>query len=67
MSGTATRTSSQPASSSSLIWRSVAATSRVSLHVMDCTTTGAPPPTVTPPMLMALLLRRGINLSGCLH
>ena len=42
--GTATRTSSQPASTIRPIWAIVASTSLVSVLVIDCTTTGAPPP-----------------------
>ena len=42
--GTATRTSSQPASTMRPIWASVASTSLVSVFVIDWTTTGAPPP-----------------------
>ena len=47
--GTATRTSSQPASTMRPICARVASTSLVSVLVIDCTTTGAPPPTGTPP------------------
>ena len=47
--GTATRTSSQPASTIRPICSSVASTSLVSVLVIDCTTTGAPPPIGTPP------------------
>ena len=47
--GTATRTSSQPASAMRPIWASVASTSLVSVLVIDWTTTGAPPPIGTPP------------------
>src|SRR6266498_3566007 len=47
--GTATRTSSQPASTIASICSSVASTSLVSVLVIDCTTTGAPPPTGTRP------------------
>src|SRR4030095_12129161 len=44
LSGTASRTTSQPARTISSICATVAATSAVSVLVMDCTTTGAPPP-----------------------
>ena len=50
--GTATRTISQPAASSLAIWPSVAATSLVSVRVIDCTATGAPPPMGTPPTVI---------------
>src|SRR3954470_13868868 len=54
--GTATRTTSHPASASRPIWPSVASTSCVSVSVIDCTTTGAPPPMGTPPTLICLSL-----------
>ena len=57
MSGTAGLMMSQPTSSSSLIWRTVASTLRVSVLVMDCTVIGALPPTVTSPTWMALETR----------
>ena len=41
------RTSSLPASASSLTWMVVAMASCVSVLVIDCTRTGASPPTVT--------------------
>ncbi|KAG1239718.1 hypothetical protein G6F68_018360 [Rhizopus microsporus] len=44
---TVIRTSSEPASASSLTWIAVAMASAVSVLVMDCTTTGASPPTIT--------------------
>ena len=42
---TVMRTSSEPASASSLHCVTVPAMSAVSVLVIDCTTTGAPPPT----------------------
>src|SRR5581483_11305113 len=56
-SGTAGLTSSQPASFSSWIWRSVALTSRVSVLVIVCTAMGAAPPMTTPPTLTGIALR----------
>src|SRR5512135_1068390 len=53
-SGTATRMISHPTSSSSLIWRTVAATSRVSVLHIDWIEMAASPPTMTPPMFMGL-------------
>src|SRR5215210_7299685 len=47
--GTATRTTSAPASATRRIWSIVAVRFAVSVFVMVCTTTGAPPPTWTPP------------------
>lgn len=46
---TVMRTSSEPASASSITCRTVAATSAVSVLVIDCTTTGASEPTMTCP------------------
>src|SRR5688572_9603987 len=46
---TVTRTSSEPASASSIHCRAVDAASAVSVIVIDWTTTGAPPPTWTCP------------------
>ena len=57
MSGTATRTASQPRRTRRSIWASVASTSRVSVLVMLCTITGAPPPMVSLPSLMPRLIR----------
>ena len=51
LSTTATRMISHPAFSRRRIWSTVAATSRVSVLVMDWTDTGAPPPTATGPHL----------------
>ncbi len=51
-SGTATRTMSQPASSSRRIWATVAATSAVSVLVIDWTEITDPPPTATLPTLI---------------
>ena len=53
-SGTAQRTISPPTSASSEIWRRVAATSRVSVLVIDCTATGASPPIGTAPTWICL-------------
>jgi len=50
---TVMRTSSEPARARSATWRAVAATSDVSVFVIDCTTIGAPPPMVTWPTLTA--------------
>ena len=47
---TVMRTSSEPASVSAMACATVAATSAVSVLVIDCTTIGAPPPTLTPAM-----------------
>ncbi len=60
-SGTATRTSWQPHRSRRRICSTVAMASRVSVLVIDCTTTGAPPPTVTPPMSMGFDILRLIT------
>src|SRR5215470_9559599 len=46
---TVTRTSSEPASARALTWATVAATSAVSVLVIDWTTIGAPPPMTTSP------------------
>jgi hypothetical protein len=63
MSGTATLMISQPALASRRIWRAVAAASRVSVLVMDCTDTGLPPPTGTlPTWIFFVLLRRGVPI-----
>src|SRR5438046_364079 len=60
-SGTLTvqRTISEPASASPRVCLSVAATSAVSVLVMDWTTMGAPPPTRTCPTFTPYVLRRG--------
>src|SRR5205085_9671380 len=58
--GTAQRTTSQPATSSDQISRSVASTLRVSAFVIDCTVMGAPPPTLTLPTWICRLSRRVI-------
>src|SRR5690349_22561092 len=55
-----TRTSSEPASASARTCATVAATSAVSVFVIDCTTIGAPPPTATPPMSTRRLARRSM-------
>ena len=56
---TVTLTSSDPARHSSATCRVVAATSAVSVLVIDCTTTGAVPPTATPPTTTWRVARRG--------
>src|SRR5664280_1761639 len=55
---TVTRTSSEPATASSSACSVVAATSAVSVEVIDCTTTGAPPPIRTVPTFTAWVRRR---------
>src|SRR5215470_13441662 len=55
---TVTRTISEPARASAATWATVAATSPVSVLVIDWTTMGAPPPTITPPTSTATELRR---------
>src|SRR3954463_15567019 len=50
--GTATRTTSAPASATVRIWSIVACKLAVSVFVIVCTTTGAPPPMGTPPTLI---------------
>src|SRR5664280_161493 len=55
---TVTRTSSEPATASSSACSVVAATSAVSVEVIDCTTTGAPPPIRTVPTCTAWVRRR---------
>src|SRR3972149_3709788 len=60
LTGTATRTMSQPAASRDQIWSSVATTSRVSVLVMDCTVIGASPPIMMEPSWICLVLRRGV-------
>src|SRR5215211_8401606 len=52
--GTAHRTTSQPAEARAAIWAVVASTSRVSVSVIDWTTTGAPPPSGTLPTRICL-------------
>jgi hypothetical protein len=58
VSGTATRTMSQPVAASSAICCRVAFTSAVLVIVMDCTLIGAPSPTGTLPTLMRRERRR---------
>src|SRR5690606_18282515 len=58
---TVTRTSSEPARQSSATCLAVAATSAVSVLVINCTTTGACPPTATPPILTWRVALRGIG------
>ena len=55
---TVIRTSSEPARASASTCAAVAATSAVSVSVMDCTTMGAPPPTCTGPIRTPVLARR---------
>ncbi len=55
-----TRTSSEPARASSSTCLVVAATSAVSVEVIDCTTTGAPPPIWTVPTFTAWVRRRAL-------
>src|SRR4051794_38821828 len=55
---TVMRTNSEPARARAATCATVAATSAVSVLVIDCTTTGAPPPTVTPPTSTATERRR---------
>ena len=58
---TVMRTSSEPASASALTCATVAATSAVSVLVIDCTTIGAPPPIWMPPTSTARARRRVIG------
>ena len=55
---TVTRTNSEPAWARAAIWRTVPATSAVSVLVMDCTTTGASLPTRTAPTLTVTVFLR---------
>ena len=55
---TVTRTSSLPARASAATWRTVAATSAVSVLVIDWTTIGWPEPTGTPPTRAVTVCRR---------
>jgi hypothetical protein len=70
VSGTATRTMSQPVAASSAICCRVALTSAVLVMVIDCTLMGAPSPTGTLPTLMRRERRRptpvarSVNSSG---
>src|SRR5699024_1646203 len=63
MSGTATRTISQPAASRRWIWSTVAGTSPVLVEHMDWMLTGAPPPTGTPPTMIRFVIVS--HLHGC--
>ncbi len=56
---TVMRTISDPARASAATCPTVAATSAVSVFVIDWTTTGAPPPTVTFPTLTGTVLCLG--------
>ena len=58
---TVMRTSSEPASASALTCATVAATSAVSVLVIDCTTIGEPPPIATPPTSAVRVRRRTIG------
>src|SRR5687767_8059076 len=60
-SGTATRTTSQPAAASLRICSSVAFGSRVSAVVIDWTTIGLLPPILTSPTCKTRVLRREAN------
>src|SRR6476660_8946572 len=62
ISGTATRITSHPTSSNWRICAIVAATSRVSVDVIDCTDTGASPPILTRPTRICLVFRRVMNI-----
>src|SRR5690606_23083112 len=62
---TVTRTISEPARHSSATCLAVAATSAVSVLVIDCTTTGAPPPTRTLPTWTWRVRRRLAGPKGC--
>ena len=57
---TVTRTSSLPACASAATWRTVAATSAVSVLVIDCTTIGWHEPTRTRPMRVVTVWRREV-------
>ena len=68
---TVTRTSSLPARASAATCRTVAATSAVSVLVMDWTTIGCPEPTGTPPTRTVTVERRmvggmGGNITSCM-
>ena len=68
---TVTRTSSLPARASASTCRTAAATSAVSVLVMDWTTIGCPEPTGTPPTRTATVERRmvagmGGNITSCM-
>ena len=68
---TVTRTNSLPARASAATWRTVAATSAVSVLVIDWTTMGCPDPTGTPPMRTVTVERRMVggmagNITSCM-
>jgi 3-oxoacyl-[acyl-carrier-protein] synthase-3 len=68
---TVTRTSSLPARASAATCRTVAATSAVSVLVMDCTTMGCPDPMGTPPTRTVTVERRMVggmagNITSCM-
>src|SRR5215207_5047779 len=62
--GTATRTTSAPASATWRICSMVAPRFAVSVFVIVCTTTGAPPPICTPPTLTDRSEAMGTSLGG---
>src|SRR6185369_6066851 len=67
---TVMRTSSDPASASSLTWIAVPIASTVSVLVIDWTRTGASPPTVTtlsPQRTLAWRLRRARGWAGAMN
>ena len=59
--GAVTRTISQPASASAIACRTVAATSCVSLVVIDCSRSGCAPPTPTEPTRTSRVARRRVR------
>src|SRR5262245_55701142 len=59
LTGTASRTISQPAASRAQIWSTVASTFRVSVLVIDWTVMGDSPPTWTLPRTRGRVRRRG--------
>ena len=59
--GAVTRTISQPTSARAIDWRTVAATSWVSLVVIDWTRTGLEPPTPTEPTRTSRVGRRTVR------
>jgi hypothetical protein len=58
--GAVMRTISHPTSASAIDCRTVAATSCVSLVVIDCTRSGCAPPTPTPPIMTSTVGRRTV-------
>ena len=63
ISGTATRTMSQPAAANSRICAAVASASHVLVLHIDCKETFAPPPTATPPTFILFVFSLFISLS----